>query len=37
MSMMNASKNMSSQTESGGTDNSLGMCVRLNIITIIGK
>lgn len=37
MSMTNASKNMSPQTGSGGTDNSLGMCVRLNIITIMDK
>lgn len=33
--MANGSRNRTPQTEGGGTDNSLGMCTRLNIITIM--
>ena len=33
--MENGSRNRTSQTEGGGTDNSLGMRTRLNIITIM--
>lgn len=33
--MANGSSNRTPQTEGGGTDNSLGMRTRLNIITIM--